>query len=685
MLTEYVTEGGNRVASSDESLMGVLRALGVEIASPGMARSLLENAQTAWRPIELILAHRSGSRALSTVVLPEGLDLDAVTLTLHRENGSSTSRTLSEVVASSHALDKGATRLQQHRFRLGSAFSFPVGYHRLELHGPRVTSSAQVIAAPKHCPMPDREWGVFSPLYALRSENDWGVGSFIALGDLGAFVAGLGASFIATLPLNATFLEGVLSDPSPYRPVSRLAWNELFIDVDAIPELSLVPTANDQRYRLEVEGELATLRRSALAEPSRVLLDKRLVLQELADAMHTRSFRRRPEFESFLRDRPDVAAYARFRAATERLLPDWQRWSSNDRALAETLDERDAAVRYHRYVQWIADSQLARASSTTGLYLDLPVGVHPLGFDPYHFQRVFAQHASGGAAPDIFQPAGQSWSVSPLHPERVREDGYRYVVSYLQHAMRHATMVRIDHVMGLHRLWWVPDQMSPAEGAYVEYHSEELRAIVVLEAARAGVGVVGEDLGTVAPSVRKAMRQDGMLRSHVHQFQAMPASPLPDPPNESAASLGSHDLPTFAAWWSGRDLDDYLKRGQITDAAAARLRAARAEIRQRLSMLSGDTVETALEVHLNHLARGPARVMMIDLEDLWSEAEPQNRPGSGTEYPNFRRRWDRRWPDDFQDPQSRVATILREVDRARRLPARAASDGGVATQDEADS
>ncbi|HEX7460448.1 MAG TPA: 4-alpha-glucanotransferase, partial [Acidimicrobiales bacterium] len=262
------------------------------------------------------------------------------------------------------------------------------------------------------------------------------------------------------------------------------------------------------------------------------------------------------------------------------------------------------------------------------------------------------------------------------------QDGYRYPIALLRHAMRHAAVVRIDHVMGLHRLWWIPEGMAATEGAYVSYRAEELRAVVVLEASRAGVAVVGEDLGTVAPAVRAAMRRDGMLRSHVHQFAATPDDPLPDPPPDSLASLGTHDLPPFAAGWAGLDINERARHGGYPPEAASAPRAERAALRAAIGDALGRPAPPGrvLQFLLLHLADGPARLVLVDLEDLWLEREPQNRPGTGPEGGNFRRRWARRWPDDLRPRNRRPSTVLRLVDAARR-----GRSGGVRPDDEGDS
>ena len=222
--------------------------------------------------------------------------------------------------------------------------------------------------------------------------------------------------------------------------------------------------------------------------------------------------------------------------------------------------------------------------------------------------------------------------------------------------------------MGLERLWWVPVGMAPADGAYVRYRSEELRALIVLEATRAGVAVVGEDLGTVVASARAAMRSDGMLRSHVHQFTATPEVPFPIPPPDSLASIATHDLPPFASWWSGLDIDERLRRGALDPHSAGVQRAERASLRAAVVVAVGGRVSArdALRAILLNLARSPARLVLVDLEDLWLEREPQNRPGTGAEEGNFRRRWRRLWPGYVTAPKQWAATMLRLVDAARR-------------------
>lgn len=665
--TTYQAPGGGRARVADASLVAVLGALGAPIRRPEDAARVLARPAAGRRVVEPVLVHRGGSRAPHRLALPAGLAPERVRLTVAREDGSVVHRILRDALAGpARPARDGDGAVTEWPFRLTGPLAAPPGYHRLGVEGPGIATSALVVSAPRRLPGADRGWGVFTPLYAVRTGTDWGVGSFGELGELCEWTARLGGSFVGTLPLDAAFLDGPVVDPSPYRPASRLALNELYVDVERLPELELCPRARRLVASPGFVRRLAHLRAGRYSDPGATLAAKRQVMELLADALASSSSPRRAEMAAFLAGRPELEAYARFRAATETLDRPWTQWPQGrpGRVPAGAADER--RVRYHRYAQWVADGQLAAAAARGGLYLDLPIGSHPDGFDPWYHPSAFAAGATVGAPPDLFQPAGQEWAVNPLHPERVRTEGYRYQIAALRHVLRHASVVRIDHVMGLHRLWWVPAGMGPTEGAYVAYRADELRAITVLEAARAGVVVVGEDLGTVAPAVRAGLRRDGMLRSHVHQFAATPGDPFCDPPADSMASIGTHDLFPFASWWAGLDVADPARRPP--PAGVVDGRAERAALRSAVAASLGGPASPggALRAVLAHLAAGPAQLVQVDLEDLWGEREPQNRPGSGPEAANFTRRWARRWPEDVT--ARGPAAVLRLVDAARRGP-----------------
>ncbi len=672
--TIHRDRNGRPRRASDEAVIAVLRALGVAISRPGDApRALRPRSGGARAVLEPVLIRRAGVANRHDITLPAALDPARVGVTLLCEDGREERAALEDLLVATPA-DEGPSAAVRHQFRLPTV---PDGYHRLLVEGPRAQAEALVIAAPARCPQPRRGWGVLAPLTSLRTETDWGVATYRDLAAVGDWVAGLGGTFVGTLPLFAAFLEGPFADPSPYRPASRLAWNELYVDVEALPGLERCAEA--RRVLRSGARSRRARREAAVADPVATMTAKRGVLEILAAEAFAGGNAARRQLDTFVSAHPEVLAYARFRAALERDP------GATPRRRPRSEGADDPRVRYHLYAQWAADTQLA-AATAQGLYLDLPVGVHPRGFDPWWRPDAFVDGVSAGAPPDDFFARGQVWDFNPPHPSGQRAGRYEYLAATLRVAMRHASVVRIDHVMGLHRLWFVPDGMDATDGVYVCYPEEELRAVVVLEAARAGVAVVGEDLGTVPSEVRRAMHRDGMLRSFVYQFEATPHRPFPEAPPDALASLGTHDLPAFAAWWAGEDIDDRGRRGLTppADAAAERgeRRALRAAVSRALgpptgrgrarSARSGGSVRAvtsgrALRACLEHLAASKAPLVLVDPPDLWGEREPYNRPGTGAEEPNFRRRWAKIWPEDLASPApSAPSTMLRMVERARR-------------------
>ena len=554
-----------------------------------------------------------------------------------------------------------------------------------------------MVAAPNSRPQPDRSWGTFLPLYALRRDSgDLGVGSFRDLGDLGDWTNALGGSFVGTLPLLAPFVDSSGIYAGPYLPASKLAWNEAYIDLDSLPELdsedrwaAMAREATQSAKRGPVGAGTGTGTGGKHADIAAVLRLKRPILELLAKSLYESSSARRKEFEEFLHTRTHVLEYARFRAAGESTGARWHDWpGGRSRELPNSSLDEDA-VRYHLYSQWVCDQQLAE-SSRSGVYLDIPVGVHPSGFDTWLRPGSFVTGVSGGAPPDAFFAEGQSWGFPPLHPDGIRSDGYRYFIDCLRHVMAHGAMVRVDHVMGMHRLYWVPDGFEPGRGAYVSYRADEMHAVLVLEASRSGTAVVGEDLGTVPSAVRADMARDGMLSSFVLQFESTQADPFPVPKPRSLATLGTHDLPTFQAYWNGQDIEEQESQGRLDARNAATMNEAREMWRTSTlehlgagrpeSSASGgtsgesglpapeqgagkDTTMLALRGFLEHLGRSPASVVLVDLEDLWLEPDQQNRPGTPAQAGNFMRRASRTMEEFETDPS--VLVILDALDNAR--------------------
>jgi 4-alpha-glucanotransferase len=476
-----------------------------------------------------------------------------------------------------------------------------------------------------------------APLYAIRGVDDWGVGSYRDLAAFAEWVHSSGGALAGTLPLFAGNLREPV-DPSPYLPYSRLFWNELFLDIGSLPEVTqpavavLIENAGFQRELEKFEAEPDV-------DYAAVHACKREILMACAAELLGSGGERRAAYESYLAAHPELSTYAEFRAADDLATARWRSWpASPGRLPAAAIDP--AAIDYHRYVQFAIAEQLgAAAEAGAGLYLDLPIGVHPDGYDTWAHSDLFAE-AGVGAPPDPLALAGQSWGFPPMHPERLRETGYDYVIGAYREVFRFARAVRLDHVLGLHRMFWIPPGGDARDGAYVRYHHEELRAVIAIEAARADAVVVGEDLGTVTPAIRSAMDRDGMLHSFVTRFEASADRPFPQPRRPAAASLGSHDLPKFATYWSDE-------------------RAALGDRDPRAGM----DAREALEASLYSLAAGPADLVLADLGDLVGERAPDNQPGTGPEAGNWRHRLPKPLEQIAADPN--VTTVLAGI-RQRR-------------------
>jgi 4-alpha-glucanotransferase len=560
----------------------------------------------------------------------------------------------------------------------------PPGYHRLHVRAGKTEAQTMVISAPARMTStgPNPTWGAFLPLYALRSDRSWGIGDLTDLGDLAEWVGGLGGGIVATLPVAAGFLDE-LFDRSPYSPASRLFWNEVHLDVTRIPEVSQSPRARAMLASPALRGKIDALQRAALVDHRQAMALKRIVLKALAESFFHDSepSPRRNAFEAFVRANPAARDYARFRAACERHRRPWFEWPSREREGRLEKHGDDPSTSYHLYVQWLADEQMAETSDRAhragaGLYFDFPLGVNLAAYDAWREREAFVLGASAGAPPDSFFVSGQNWGFPPLHPEGIREQGYRYLIACLRHLLRHARVLRIDHVMGLHRLFWIPSGMDATKGVYVRYRWAELYAVLALESAYTRTVVVGEDLGTVPGYVRKSMAKHGLYRTYVmpNALTSNPRKAVTPPPRDSLAGLNTHDMAPFAGFWREEDIKVRLERGWLDEGAARdehtrRLMQRRALVEYlrrtgRLPVGRTPSDRQIVEACLDELAAGPARMLVVNLEDLWAETEPQNVPGTVDEYPNWRRAARYTFQEFSRMP--RVTRTLSRIDTLRR-------------------
>ena len=679
----FVGTDGRVHRAEDAVVLAILQCLGVPVASGSHVADALagrrrERASTSLEPV---LVHRVGSDASAAVTVPARVHPRDVWCTVELEDGRVRRQRLTATVVGMKAIrEVGGTPGNRYRFRLEQDGREPIapGYHRVVVEWPGGRASALLIAAPR-CPPASRGWGVFLPLHALRTDRDWGIGSYADMAELGEWVGELGGSMLGALPLYPAFLDPP-ADPSPYLPVSRLAYNEVFVDPTVLPELAAAPEARRLLGADEFRRQLASAHESTLVDYGAVAGLRRQVLFPMAEALLAGSATRRDAFCAFVDRHPELLAYARFRAAGDRLGHGPGMEVRSDSAAPDA----EPTLGYHLYAQWAAAEQLTAAAASTPLYADLPIGVHPDGFDPLWAPQAFVPGAHGGAPPDLFFSGGQDWAFPPLHPERIRDDGYHYFIHVLRRAFRHAAYLRVDHIMGLQRLYWIPDGFDARNGAYVSYRADELHAVVALEAYRAGAVVVGEDLGTVPDGVRSRMDEDRMLRSWVLQFESTAADPLPPAPAGVLASWGTHDLPRFVSYFFGDDIAEKEEEGQLTATEVTAARDGRARWRRALLDAigvaggkedEGDVTALALRRCLLHLARSAADLVLVDLEDLWGEREPQNRPGTGVDGANWRRRAAQTLAEARRDKET--TEFLRTLNGARHAPPEAEASSRV--------
>ncbi|MFC1529634.1 4-alpha-glucanotransferase [Gemmatimonadota bacterium] len=580
----------------------------------------------------------------------------------------------------------------------------PVGYHQLDLEAGTMTARSLVLSAPDPAPALSargrgREWGAFLPLYALHTEKSLGVGD---LGDLAAlmdWVSDLGGSFIGILPILATFCTSG-GTPSPYAPASRLFWNECYLDLASIPELGTSAEAAElmgspaflkaiarSRSLDQVDfREVATLRRRVLE-----VLSNRFFAEgtdtEAGDPPPDESHHgdaRRASFERFRSSHPLAEEYARFMAVQERFGSPWQEWPDRQRAGDLVADDHaDEVFRYHLYAQWLMAGQLEdlAAHGRDGgidLYLDYPVGVPQDSFDVWRFRDLFLSGSSVGAPPDTFFRKGQRWGFPPADPRQERRQGYDYFIAGIRNHLRFAGMLRIDHIMGLHRTYVIPDGFEATAGAYLRSNAAERYAILRIEAHRNGAALIGEDLGTVPRSVRVSMKQEGIGRMYVLQseLRSDPDESVAPVTSDALASLDTHDMPLFAAFWKNEDTALLQQLGHLDREDAGRIDEERGDRRNALlvylmreGLLEEATPGLEEIIRACHalLAAGTAPAMMVTLEDLWLETRPQNVPGTTHEQPNWRRRSALSLEDMMRSAE--VVDALQEIDRLRDQPA----------------
>jgi 4-alpha-glucanotransferase len=664
VLASYADVADRRCEATPETLFRTLQALGAPLAKmEDVPEALRLHRIVSWKSITPPVVVAWEGKTAVPIRLPEDqlettyrYELTLDTGEVRRQEGR-----IAEL-PTRRGRDVDGVHYVIKRLRLPDRL--PWGYHVISLEVAGFHMETMIISAPQRAypgqPGELPQWGVFMPLYALHRRSSWGAGDFSDLQALMQWTADQGGSTVATLPLLAS---NGMDNPSPYAACSRLFWNEFYLDIPRLPEFDRSPEAQELLGSREVQAELDSLRRSRLVDYPRQMTLKRRILEILCQQCYLDPIRR---------------------AAYEKQQKGWPAWPEPLRGgKLQPGDYDERAYRYHLYAQWQTERQLEDASeqaraSNLLWYLDYPLGVNTDGFDVWKNQDLFALGASGGAPPDSFFTAGQDWGFPPLHPEKLRLTRYRYFIDALRQHLHYADLLRIDHVMGFYRLYWVPHGMPATHGAYVRYPMDELFAILTLESHRMISRIVGENLGTVPPEVDQALADHGVGDMYVLQYEVNPKAdePIRPIPQSSVASLNTHDMPTFFTYWTGLDVDDRLDMKLLTPSQASQERDNRALARSdihralRAKSLVDDSVtdvEGILEGCLAMLGSSPAPALLVGLEDLWGETQPQNTPGTFKERANWQRKAKYTFEEFSQLPQ--VQRLLHRVAESRRQAA----------------
>ena len=682
--TIYRDGFGRLQESPVEAFLRVLRLLGAPVEKiEDLAGARRERRQLLWRrAIDPVVVAWDGAVSRIKLRLPRRFAEAPASYQVALESG--------EIIAGNGRDDSEFTaverRVEGARYvtrRLILPERLPFGYHRLRLQIGKLSLASLLFSSPSQTYASSaaraRRWGLFCPLYALQSHRSWGAGDFSDLEALADFTGQAGGAFVGTLPLLAGFLDEPFN-PSPYAPVSRLFWNELYLDIARIAALEHCPAATAKIDSADFQEELAQLRRAPLVEYRRLMALKRMVLEDLCRGYLNQPGAKTNDLQDFIANHPAARDYAAFRATTERWRQPWEQWPARQRDGRLDAGDYDPTVqRYHLYVQWQAHEQMRALAEKTkasapALYLDFPLGVNRDGYDVWRERQVFTLGASGGAPPDGFFTRGQNWGFPPINPDGLRRQGYRYYIECVRHHLKSAGLLRIDHVMGLHRLFWIPEGCGATDGVYVGYPAEEFYAILSLESHRHKAQIVGENLGVVPPYVNAAMARHNIHGMHVGQFGVRPDphSALDAALPGSVASLNTHDTATFAGFCQGHDIHDRVNLGLLAEtdgAAELRYRAAQVEAlsaylhSQSVAVDSNDALGV-LKAWLAYLASSTSDIVLVNLEDLWLEPAPQNVPGTWEERPNWRRKARFLLDEIYLMPQ--IREILRTVDDLRK-------------------
>ena len=690
--SSYIGFDGKTVETPAETKRAIIRAMGFPVDTDADAAERLQALQDEElrEPLDPVAVHRHGAQNRIVVRAPRRLGAVRWRVDIRSERGR---------VATREGMYDAGGPLEI------ETPNFGIGYYdvRLQMTTRRaeIQATQSLIVVPERCVVPadilgDRKaFGVFANLYTIRGDRNWGIGDIGDLETLANWLGSVGGSFVGLNPLHALLNRG--GDISPYGPVTRLWRNPIYIDVERVPEYC--HPARSEGSAVEESRSLASLRmtlqseelRSSLAnlrETSRVEYEKVWAIKGLAlNTLHDAFLERRAAHATH----PRVAQFNHFVERGGRWLHEyavwmaiaeargewnWRTWPAelqdcHSEAVKRFAVEHSRRVDFHKWAQFELDRQIGEVAGTCrangmeiGLYQDLAVGSSGTGSDAWAHRELFRDGATVGAPPDPYSDFGQNWGLPPIDPRALYRDQYRYFIQLVRSGLRHAGALRMDHVMGLFRLFWIPEGATGREGAYVRYPAEHLLGILALESQRHQALVVGEDLGVVPPEVPPAMQKWGLLSSKVLYFEREGDSaykPQAAYTELSLASVNTHDMPTVAGYWLGKDIELRRSLGLIdqkgTDEGANQRDHEKRKLLDRLREdgalalhehppLDVAGVPAVKRAVHDFLCASPASLVSLSLDDLGDEIEPVNVPGVGADkYPVWSRKMHRTIPE----------------------------------------
>ncbi|MFK5645573.1 4-alpha-glucanotransferase [Ornithinimicrobium sp. LYQ121] len=657
--TEFWDWQGRRVEVSVETVLAVLTALGVEAEGEGdVERALAAVDERPWtRVLPPVVVTVEGTRPEVPVHMTEGGSFEARVVL---EDGTVTE--LGALDDERESREVGGRTVARVHLDLGT--DLPLGWHTVEVREGDAVRRMPLVVTPPVLALPEslagpgaQSWGLMTQLYAMRSTESWGIGDLADLGDAGAWAAGMGADFVLVNPLHAAEPVPPL-EPSPYLPTSRRFVNPLYIRVEDVPEVGYLSAAERQLVEWHSDDAKRYLSLDFI-ERDAVWMAKEAALRMIF--RQRRSLRRSRAFNAFVeREGQGLVDYATWCALCQFHGTWWRQWPAGLQdprgAAVEAFREKHAdEVEFHCWLQWILDDQLAKVQRdlidtgmSIGLISDLAVGVHPDGADAWGLGDALARGVTVGAPADQYNQLGQDWSQPPWRPDQLADLGYTPYRDMVRAALRDSGGLRVDHVIGLFRLWWIPQGRKPFEGTYVRYDHEAMVGILLLEAHRAGAVVIGEDLGTVEPWVRDYLRERGVMGTSILWFERdwEGDGGLLDPEEWRElclATVTTHDLPPTAGYLEGVHVElrhrlGLLERGleeEKSEDEQSREEVL-ADLRQRGLLRPGAGVPDQVEALHAFLTRTPAKLVGVSVSDLAGDKRVINQPGTDEEYPNWR-------------------------------------------------